>query len=197
MYKIITISRQYGSGGREIGRRIAERLGIPFYDKEIIEQASNTSTIDKSFFEKAETSGVGSLFYKLSESLAADVRHDISLDAKVYLAQRAVLQEIARKGPCVIVGRGACEVLKGEFPLLRTYIYADMDTRIKRAIEEYHESAENIEKRIHQIDKKRKAYYSFYEKKENDLTKHFDLCINSGEFGIERTARFIANMYRG
>ncbi len=84
MYKIITISRQHGSGGREVGRRVAKQLGIPFYDKELIEKAANESDISKSHFENVETSGVGSLLYKISESLAADVRYDIPLADKIY-----------------------------------------------------------------------------------------------------------------
>lgn len=197
MYKIITISRQHGSGGRMIGKKVAEQLGIPFYDREIIEQAASESSISEGFFEASEAKGIGSILYRLSESLASEVRRDISFDDKVYLAQRAAILGIAAKGPCVIVGRGACEVLRDKFPIIRTFIYADTDMRIKRAIEEYGESPLNAEKRIRQIDKKRQTYYQFYEKKEQLWTEYFDLCINSGKLGVDKTVKLICNAYRG
>lgn len=140
---------------------------------------------------------MGSLLYKISESLSEDVRHNFSLEEQAYMAQRDAILELAAKGPCVIVGRGACEVLRNRRSVLRTYIYADLDTRIRRTVEEYHESPENIEKRIRQIDKKRMAYYHFYEKKEILWTEHFDLCINSGKLGLDQTVRFICDAYRG
>lgn len=197
MYKIITIARQHGSGGREIGRRVAEELGIPFYDKEIIERAANESSISKGILENSDIGDVGSLLYKISESLASEVRHDLSMDDKVYLAQRAAILGIATKGSCVIVGRGACEVLKDKFKVLRVFVYADIETRMKRVVEQYGEPNINVEKRIRQIDKKRRAYYQFYEKKENFWTEHFDLCINSGKMGIDKAVQLICEAYRG
>lgn len=166
MYKIITIGRQHGSGGRMVGKLAAEQLGIPFYDKEkIIERASKESSISIEMFENADTSGVGSLLYRISEALAEDVRRDIPIDDKIYIAQKNAILNIAKEGSCVIVGRGACEVLKEKFPILRTFIYADMETRIKRVVEQYGESDKNAEKHIRQIDNKRKLYYQYYEKR--------------------------------
>lgn len=196
MYKIITIGRQHGSGGREVGKRAAERLGLPFYDKEaIIKRASKESSISIDLFDSTDTSGIGSLLYRLSEALAEDVRRDISLDDKIYIAQRNAILNIAKEGPCVIVGRGACEVLKDTFPVLRTLIYADMETRIKRVIEQYGEPRAGAEKRIRQIDKKRRTYYQYYEKREPLLPEHFDLCINSGKLGIDKTVSLICDAY--
>lgn len=198
MYKIITIGRQHGSGGRMVGKLAAEQLGIPFYDKEkIIERASKESSISIEMFENADTSGVGSLLYRISEALAEDVRRDIPIDDKIYIAQKNAILNIAKEGSCVIVGRGACEVLKEKFPILRTFIYADMETRIKRVVEQYGESDKNAEKHIRQIDNKRKLYYQYYEKKETLWTEHFDLCINSGKLGIDNVVRLICNTYKG
>lgn len=198
MYKIITIGRQHGSGGRLVGKLAAEQLGIPFYDKEkIIERASKESSISIGMFENADVSGVGSLLYKLSEAFAEDVRRDIPLNDKIYIAQRNAILNIAKEGPCVIVGRGACEVLRDKYPILRAFVYADIESRIKRTVEQYNEPAENAEKYIRQIDKKRRAYYQYYEKKESLLTEHFDLCINSGKIGIDNAVRLICEAYKG
>lgn len=197
MYKIITISRQYGSGGHEIGKRVSEQLGIPFYDKsEIIRMASKASSIDISNFKNAELSGVGSNVYKITQALSAEVYHNLSLDDKVYYAQCAVIRKIAAKGPCVIVGRGACKVLQDDPLVLRTYVYADIEERARRVVEQYNETDKNIKKYIQQIDKKRMAYYEYYEKKKDVLwTDHFDLCLNSGKLGIDKTVEIICNAY--
>ena len=114
----------------------------------------------------------------------------------LYLAQREAICNLAAGGPCVIVGRGACEVLKGRLPLLRVFIYADMETKIRRVVEEYQELPENAEKRLYAVDKKRMAYYSFYEKKEKERAKYFDICIDSGSLGIDGAVQVILSAYR-
>ena len=116
MNPIVTICRQHGSGRHEVGRRLSGQLKIPCYDREIIEHAAKDSLRNIKAFEQADTSGVGSLLYQLSESLAAEVRRGDSLDSKIYQAQRLAVLKMAAKGPCVIVGRGGCEVLKGHVP---------------------------------------------------------------------------------
>ena len=187
MDKIIAISRQYGSGGRQIGRLVSERLGIPFYDKEIIQQAACQSGIHTSYFADADQNGTGSLLY----SITPGVPFELPIQDKLYLAQREAILTLAADGPCVIVGRGACEVLKGQQPLLRVFIYADIGTRIKRALEEYEQPPENIERRICEIDKKRMAYHHFYEGKTRRKTEYFDICVDSGTLGIDGAVRVI------
>lgn len=185
MDRVITISRQHGSGGRQIGRLLSEKLNIPFYDKEIIAHAAEQSGIHGSHFDLVDQSDMSGPAYLISPGVA----FELPLRDKVYLAQRSAILEIASKGPCVIVGRGAGEVLNGKVPLLRVFVYADRRTRIQRAVEQYHEPAETIEKRIDQIDKRRMAYYSFYEQKTGLFMNHFDLCIDSGKLGIEQAGK--------
>lgn len=192
MEKVIAISRQHGSGGRQIGRLLSKELGIPFYDREIIKQAAEDSGIHSAHFTEADLKRSSAPSYLLSPG----VPFELPFSDKVYLAQRSAILNVASQGPCVIVGRGASEVLQGKVPVLRVFIYADIETRIQRAIKYYHEPEENIEKHIRQIDKKRMSYYSFYEKREAIWTEHFDLCINSGVLGIEKTAKLIADAYR-
>lgn len=187
--RIITISRQYGSGGRQIGERLAKRLGIPFYDKEIIDLAAKQSGIAEDFFVLPEQREY------LLRDFSVGASMEPSLGDKVYLAQAAVLRALAEKGPCVIVGRGAGGVLNGAVPLLNVFLYADLETRKQRAVEEYGDSAHRIEERIAAIDKKRAAYFKFYTGVNGGQMEHYDLCIDSGFTGIENAVTLLETAY--
>lgn len=189
--KVIAI-RQYGSGGRQIGRLVSERLSIPFYDKEIIQRAASKSGIHTSYFIDADQNGTGSPIY----SITPGVTFELSIQDKLYLSQRNAILTLAATGPCVMVGHGACEVLKGQLPLLCVFIYADIETRICRVLEEYQEPPENIEKRIYETDKKRMIYYSFYERKRKQGTSYFDICVDSGNLGIDGAVQVVLSAYR-
>ncbi|MEG0306151.1 MAG: cytidylate kinase-like family protein [Oscillospiraceae bacterium] len=190
-HKIITISRQYGSGGRLIGANVAKQLNIPFYDKELITLAAKNSPIHASFFEDAETKGTGGFVYPFNPG----VPFDLPLNDKVFLAQFAVIREIAAQGPCVIVGRCADEVLKDRDNLLKVFIYADMEVREKRAISEYGDAPEKIEQKITALDKKRANYYHFYAQAKWGDTKNYHLCINSGSIGLDGAVNAIRAAY--
>ena len=192
MDKVIAISRQYGSGGRQIGKLVSEQLHIPFYDKEIVQEAARQSGLRAEHFDSADQKGAGSCLY----SIAPGVPFELPVKDTLYLAQREAICNLAAGGPCVIVGRGACEVLKGRLPLLRVFIYADMETKIRRVVKEYQESPKNVEKRLYEVDKKRMAYYSFYEKNEKERTKYFDICIDSGSLGIDGAVQVILSAHR-
>lgn len=192
MDKVIAISRQHGSGGRQIGKLISEQLHIPFYDKEIVREAVCQSGLCAEQFDGADLRGAGNGLY----SIVPGVPFELPVKDTLYLAQREAICNLAAGGPCVIVGRGACEVLKGRLPLLRVFIYADMETKIRRVVEEYQELPENAEKRLYAVDKKRMAYYSFYEKKEKERAKYFDICIDSGSLGIDGAVQVILSAYR-
>lgn len=125
---VITISRQYGSGGREVGKQLSERLGIPFYDHELIEMAAETCPIDRSYFENADSKGAGGFWQQLGEG----VQHDLSLSDKAFLHQTSVIREIAEKGDCIIVGRCADYILKDYKNVLKVFIYAELDSRKER-----------------------------------------------------------------
>ncbi len=188
---VIAISRQYGSGDRQIGQHLSEVLGIPFYDKEIIRQAALNSGIDECHFSGADQRGAGSPLYSANPG----VPFELPLSDKLYLAQHTALRQLAVNGACVIVGRGACGILKGIVPLLSVFLYADLPVRKKRIVEEYGEPSDNLEKKIRDTDKKRMAYYTFYEPAKQLWTEHFDLCIDSGRFGIAGTVSLILGAY--
>ena len=187
-HTIITISRQHGSGGREIGRRVAEQLGIPFYDREIIELAAKDSHIDISFFENSETKDAGSLIYDLS----AGGHVMLPLTDRVYLQQVKTIRDIAQKGGCVIVGRCADAVLADYPHVLRVFIYANSEARRKRVEMFYHESAEELEK----LEKKRSSYYQLYTGKRFGDAENYDMCLDSGSLGLDECVKAICSAYR-
>lgn len=183
---VITISRQNGSGGWEIGRKVAEQLGIPFYDYALIERAAQTSTIDKQFFEHEELSGSDGLLRHLSDG----VQQDLSVDDKVFLHQSQLIRQLADEGPCVIVGRCADNALEDRENVIKAFIYADMDSRIRRIAQAGQDDAEQAVDHIQKTDKKREQYYRFYSGQQFGDAKNYDLCLNSGVIGIERCVRW-------
>ena len=188
---IITISRQYGSGGREIGRRLAEELNIPFYDNELLELAEESSELDKSFFENRESVGVGSLLY----DLVAGVRNEFSVNDKVFLEQSAVIREISQNGACVIVGRCADYVLKDRKNVLNVFIHADLEIRKHRVAHVYKEADEKALEQIDKIDKKRSAYYNYYSHQMFGDANNYNICLDSGMLGIDSCVDIIKNIY--
>ena len=163
---IITISRQYGSGGRLIGEKLAETLGIPFYDKELITLAAEQSGFSREIFERMDERASSSLLYTLSVNpgMAGGLTGiaDLPLNDKVFLIQNNVIKQLADKGSCVIVGRCADYILK-EYPnLIKVFICSDMTDRIERINKVYGVSFTNAEREVQKYDKRRSNYYSFY-----------------------------------
>ena len=189
-HTVITISRQHGSGGREVGRQLSERLGIPFYDHELIEMAAKSSSIDKSFFENADGKGAGGFL----DELAAGVHHDLSLSDKAFLHQSSVIREIASKGGCIIVGRCADYVLRDRANVLKVFVYADLDSR-KERIEHIYKEDEKALSSIEKTDKKRASYYKFYTGQNFEEAKNYDICLNSSLLGIEKCVEVVQSVY--
>ena len=190
---IITISRQHGSGGREVGRELSKRLGIPFYDHELIEMAAESCPIDKSFFENADAKGAGGFWYELGES----VNLDLSLSDKAFLHQASVIRELAKKGGCIIVGRCADYVLKDCVNVLKVFVYADLESRKERIVHIYKEADEKALSKIEKTDKKRASYYKFYTGQNFGEAKNYDICLNSSLLGIERCVEIVESSYKG
>lgn len=186
-HTIITISRQHGSGGREIGSKVAKQLGIPFYDREIIEMAAKDSNIDISFFENSETKDAGSLIYDLS----AGSHVLLPITDRVYLQQVKTIRDIAAKGGCVIVGRCADAILVDNPHVFRVFIYADSDVRRERVEAVYHETADTLEK----LEKKRCSYYQHYTGKRFGDAGNYDMCLNSGSLGLDESVKAICSAY--
>ena len=183
---IITISRQYGSGGHEIGKKIAEQLGIPFYDYNIIKLATKSSSLDKSLFAHYEQRGVGTI----RNELAMEVNNDYSLDDQVFIHQSDVIRELAKKGPCVIVGRCADYILKENKNVLKVFIYANKDSRRARVEKVYKKDSKILEK----MDKQRISYYNFHTDQKFGNAENYDICLDSGHLGIDKCANIISSI---
>lgn len=196
MNNIITIGRQYGSGGREIGRKVAEALDIPFYDKELIAYAAKQSGINEDLFYQNDETQPGSFIYSLVMGTyplveGNTIYPNLPMNHKVFLAQFEAIKEIAKKGPCVIVGRCADYVLQEHKNLINIFISADMEFRKKRIAEMENINEKKLEDYIKKVDKKRSSHYKYYtNKKWGDVT-NYDLCINSSSLGIDKTVEFI------
>lgn len=203
MDKIVTISRQYGSGGREIGKKLAEAWGIPFFDNELITRAAKESGFAEVAFETAESRAHNSLLYSIARGNSSfiggpDVGYsNLSLDDRLYLAQADVIRKCAAEGPCVIVGRCADYVLRKLDNVVDIFIYADIPFRAERAIRIDGMSPEKIEDNILKIDKRRSNYHNFHTGEKWGKVENYSLCINSGHVGIDKTVEVIKTYVEG
>lgn len=195
MVNIITISREFGSGGRTIGREAARQLGIPCYDKELIEKIAEESGYAKTFVEDESeyAPNSGSLAYMF---LGRGVDGLANAD-HLWIAQKKVIQEIAAQGPCVIVGRCADYILREREDCMNVFVYADKTFRAKRIVEQYGESSVEPEKRLADKDKKRKLNYKYFTDREWGKRQNYQLCIDSGFVGIEQAAALIVQAAGG
>ena len=163
--KVITISRQFGSGGRSIGKAVAEKLGIPYYDKELVDKVAKESGFSHEFIEEiGEYASVTSsfLFNIAVSSHPMGLVDTMSVSDKLYVCQTNVIRDLASKGPCVIVGRCADFILKDQPDCLHIFIHSDMTHRAARVRERYGETSKPMEKRLQEKDSKRKVYYKHY-----------------------------------
>ena len=194
---IITIARQYGSGGREIGERVAAKLGIPLYDKELITEAATKESLDESLVKAADESSANSLLYTLAmgSNVLGTTMHfgyKMPLNDKLFILQSEVIREYAKAGSCVIIGRCADYVLRDEVGVLRLFIYSDIDHRQTRVAERHPElKSSQIIDVINKTDKRRSSYYNFYTGNKWGKYDNYDMAINSSTLGIEGTANLI------
>ena len=186
---IITISRQFGSGGRDVGKKLADALGIKYYDRELIEMAAKESGFDKEMFEDttANTSRLFRFINTFGYSLGAplSVMNDITLSDQIFLIQSRVVEQAADSGPCVIVGRCADYVLDNRDDVLKVFIAGDMNDRKKHAIQYYEVDERDVESSICKIDRNRKGYYDYYTDKKWGAAESYDVCLNTSVFGID------------
>lgn len=191
--RIITISREFGSGGRTIGRQAAERLGIPCYDQELIEKISEESGLAKEYIqEKGEFEAYGSW---LANAFSGRDYRGLSMQDYLWAAQSRVIRSLAEEGPCVIVGRCADYVLRGEADCLKVFIHADLEKRAERIVRVYGENEDSPEKRLKDKDKRRKAYYQYYTNMEWGSAANYHISLDSGVLGIECCTSLIASVY--
>ncbi|MCI8770506.1 MAG: cytidylate kinase-like family protein [Lachnospiraceae bacterium] len=191
MKKVITIGRQYGSGGREIGEKLAKRYGIPFYDNELITRAAKESGFAEETFERAEDKATNSLLYSLAMGINVYGNQDfgfsgLSLDDRIFLAQSDVIRKIAEEGPCVIVGRCADYVLRERDNVFNVFVRASMDYRLERAIKNYGVEEKKAADFILKNDKRRGNYYSYHVGEKWTNLNNYDLVVCSSLVGIDR-----------
>lgn len=196
MDKVITIGRQYGSGGREIGEKIAKHYDIPFYDNELITRAAKESGFAAENFERAEEKATNSLLYSLAMGMSAYGNQDfgfsgLSLDDRIFLAQSDVIRKVAKEGPCVIVGRCADYVLKERENLINIFVRASMEYRIQRAVQNYGVDEKKAADIILKNDKRRGNYYSYHVGEKWTNLNNYDLVIRSDISGIDNAVRSI------
>ena len=194
---IITIARQYGSGGREIGERVAELLGIPIYDKEIINAAAEKGNLNVEVIKSADESATNSLLYTLAmgSNVMGTTMHfgyKMPINDKLFILQSEVIKEYTEKSSCVIIGRCADYVLREEPNLFRIFIYGDIDHRRERVRERHPElKSSQIIDVISKTDKRRASYYNFYTGNKWGKFENYDMDINSSTLGVDETARKI------
>ncbi len=192
---IISIGRQYGSGGREIGRKLAELFNIDFYDKELITLAAKQSGFSEEILKENDENHNGSFLYSLVMGTYAG-GNNLPLNHKLFLAQFDTIKKLAEEKSCVIIGRCADYALEYDPNCVKVFIHADLDARIKRAVDEYGDDAEKVEDIIKKTDKKRESYYNFYTGKKWGHMENYDITINSSFSGIDGAVKVIADLVR-
>lgn len=204
MKKVITIGRQFGSGGHDIGKLVAEKLGYAFYDKKLVEIAAKNSNISDDAVANIDEKATSSLLYSLVSGsysirgMNGSLYYEMPLNDKLFIAQSDVIKNVAAKENSVIVGRCADYVLDGadDIELINVFIYAPMDNRIDRISRLHGLTEKQAKDKITKSDKQRKTYYNYYSNREWGKMTNYDLCINSGKAGIEECADMIASFIR-
>ena len=187
--RIITISREFGSGGRFIGEEVAKKLGIAYYDKNIIGQIAEKSGLSPEYIqENAELSPRKGLF---AYAFAGRDITGKSVEDMVYQAQRKVILDLAEKEPCVIIGRNADYILKDRDDVLNVYIHGDMPEKIQRICKLHNTSEADAVKMINDIDKRRMTNYNFYTDQKWGKAANYTLCLNSSQLGYARCEKII------
>lgn len=196
---IITVARQYGSGGREIGERVAELLGIPLFDKQLIADAASKGNLNEDVLRKTDETAANSLLYTLAmgSNVVGTTMHfgyKMPINDKLFILQSEVIKEYAKNGSCVIIGRCADYVLREEENVFRLFIYGDLEHRKARVRERHPEiKPAQIIDVINKTDRRRASYYNFYTGNKWGKYDNYDMAVNSSTLGIEGTAQLIAS----
>lgn len=194
---IITIGRQFGSGGRYVGRLLAEKLNIPFYDKELLSEAAKASGICEEIMEDHDEKPTRSLLFSLVTGMqhhmgTGNFYMDMPLNHRIFLAQFDAIRNLAAEGSCVIVGRCADYVLREDPDTVRVFVKADMPSKIARAVKYYGVEEDKAEERIRKADKQRASYYNYYATATWGDIENYDLVADTGVLGVEGAVELIA-----
>lgn len=200
--QIVTISREFGSGGHSVGRRVAELLDVPYYDKELVKQVAVETGFDETFIEhegEYASPWQSLLSYSCAGGMGAGGRQPmgrLSTADFLWVIQCRVILSLAEKGPCVIVGRCADYILREREDVLNVFIHAPIPYRAERIVRLYGEADAAPEKRLEEKDKRRRAYYKHYANRDWGKSQNYHLCLDSSLVGLERCARFILDVAR-
>ncbi len=194
--KIVTISRQYGSGGRYIGENLAKAMGVPCYDEKLIDMVAKESGFAQSFVAEKGERMTGSLLFNIASSLSFannvfSTNNGVTLQDEIYFTQNRIIKELADKGPCVIVGRCADYILREREDCLNVFIHADEESKIERAEKYFNITREEAPAVLKKKDKARANHYKYYTDQEWGMASNYDLCLNSGLIGIEGCVKAI------
>ena len=191
--RILTISREFGSGGRTVGRMAATALHIPCYDQEILEELARKSGFTQGYIQEQGEYAAHAGW--LSNALASRFSDGLTSQDRLWVLQRELILELAEKGPCVIVGRCADFILREKADCLTAFIHADMAFRAKRIVEVYGQRQDSPQKRLQDKDRRRAAYYQFYTDTRWGQARNYHIALDSGVLGIDRCAELLAELY--
>ena len=186
----ITIGRQYGSGGAEVGKKLGEKLGLHVYDKEILKMTSNESGIRESYFHLADEKAGNKLLYRIIQSMIPEngtpsLGSDLVSSDNLFRFQSSVIRKLAQAESCIFIGRCADYVLAGSENLIRVFIYADMDARVRRITEKGYFADNEVLKNIRRMDKERREYHRYYTGKDWENLENYDLMLDSAKIGTD------------
>ena len=195
---IITIGRQYGSGGAEVGKKLGAKLGLDVYDKEILKMTSNESGIRESYFHIADERAGKKLLYKIIQTMVPEntspsLGSDLVSSDNLFRFQSSVIRKLAQEQSCVIIGRCAEHVLAGEENLVRVFVRADMNARIERIREKGYYEEVDIPKNIKRMDKERRDYHRYFTGKDWESIENYDLILDSSKIGTDGCVECITN----
>lgn len=190
--RVIVISREYGSAGSQIGRLLAAKLGIPYYDKSLVDKQVEDSGLSVDFMEREEQKFISSLLFNLA---TGGYRHANNKDMsdQVYIAESNAIRQIAQQGSCVIVGRCADYILQDTCDVFSVFIHGDMRSRVRRCVEEYGKDPKRVEQFIRDKDRTRARHYEYYTDRTWGDSNNYHLSVNSGRFGVEKSVELICH----
>ncbi len=196
--KVITISREFGTGARTIGQKLAEELGFAYYDRAIIQMAADKSGLSPDFIAKNEEKANNNFLFNIATSAyissGINLQYTVPVNDRAFIAQSEVIRDIAAQGNCVIIGRCANYVLNDHPNIMRVFVRAEKADRIKRCIEEYGYDPETVEAELNKIDKGRASYYKYYTGSAWKDMDNYDVCINSSKGDINLSVKALADL---
>jgi cytidylate kinase len=193
---VITIARGYGSGGRTMGKLLAEELGIHYYDRELLRLASDDSGINEELFVKADEQHKKSLLYRIAKKeykgeLIPPDREDFVSNDNLFNYQAKVIRQLAEQESCVIVGRCADYILRDMNNVIKIFVHASLEDCVKRLEDMFSLNPKELEKKVQSIDKRRADYYKYYTGRKWEDAKNYDLCLNSQQLGFDKCVQIV------